>query len=118
MATGTGSGTPAAGASALMLNGLRDRIRTPLEHAHGAPDPVPILSSTETLATLRDGAKLHLQDSGNTKWACHDIKGSASSAASIWLSHPAGLSPLPRISSVKTPALARMNLAQSAVGSR
>ncbi len=33
----------------------------------------PVLSSTETLATLRDRVELHLQDSGNAKWASADV---------------------------------------------
>ena len=69
----TGTGTPATTASSLTLNAIRDRVRTQLEHAHGAPDPVPILSSTETLTTLRDRVELHLQDSGNAKWASADV---------------------------------------------
>ena len=73
MATGTGSGTPATGASTTTLSTLRARIRTQMESAWGFPDPLAVDTSTETLATLRDRVESLLQDSTNAKWAAGDI---------------------------------------------
>jgi hypothetical protein len=73
MATGSGTGTPATGASSATLTSLRARIRDQIENAWGVPDPLPVKTSSETLTTLRDRVELHLQDSTNATWATGDI---------------------------------------------
>lgn len=55
------------------LTTLRARIRDQVENAWGFPDPLPVMTSAETLTTLRDRVELHLQDSTNATWATGDI---------------------------------------------
>jgi hypothetical protein len=55
------------------LTTLRARIRDQVENAWGFPDPLPVLTSSETLTTLRDRVETHLQDSTNATWATGDI---------------------------------------------
>lgn len=73
MTTGSGTGTPVTGASAITLTTLRARIRDQVENAWGTPDPLPVDTSSETLTTLRDRVETMLQDSTNAIWATGDI---------------------------------------------
>lgn len=66
MATGSGTGTPAAGSSDATLNTLRDRIRTQLISASGDTDWTPVLASSLTLATLRERLQVVLRTSGES----------------------------------------------------
>ena len=87
MAAGTGSGTPATGAGAVTLSDLRDRLRSMLQSASGTPEPLAVLTSTETLATLRDRIETRLQDSGNVRWAEADIDEAIEQALEQWSRH-------------------------------
>ena len=57
----------------ITLNTLRDRVRVQMENAWGTPDPLPVATSSETLATLRDRLELHLHDSTNARWDTNQL---------------------------------------------
>lgn len=87
MATGSGTGTPAAGIGSATLADIRDRLRTMLESATGTPEPLGVLTSTETLTTLTDRIETRLQDGSNERWDATDIAEAIEQALEQWSRH-------------------------------
>lgn len=74
MATGEGTGTPAAAADATTLATLRARLKTQLMHAGGMTEPLTVNVSAETLTTLSDRVELTLFDAANERYAAADVE--------------------------------------------
>jgi len=70
---GSGTGTPASGASNATLSSLRARLLTQLQAASGETEALPVATSAETLTTLRARVALQLQDVALTRWASGDL---------------------------------------------
>lgn len=73
MATGSGTGTPATGASSATLSSMRSRLGDQLMAASGLTEPLVLTSSAQTLADLRDRVEATLQDATNVRWSTDDI---------------------------------------------
>ncbi len=74
MATGEGTGTPAAAADATTLATLRARLKTQLMHAGGMTEPLTVAVSVETLATLTDRLETTLSDGSNERFPAADLE--------------------------------------------
>jgi len=73
MAGGSGTGTPATGAGAATLSGMRERVRVQLESASGFTEPMVVTASSATLSELRDRVEVKLQDASNERWSTDDL---------------------------------------------
>lgn len=74
MATGEGTGSPAAAADATTLATLRARLKTQLMHAGGMTEPLTVAVSPETMTTLTDRVEITLRDSTNQRFIEADIQ--------------------------------------------
>lgn len=74
MATGSGTGTPASGASSATLATLRARVLQQITSASSGIDHTPVTASSLTLDTLRDRVEVVLQDTGNATWSEDDLE--------------------------------------------
>jgi hypothetical protein len=87
MATGSGTGTPAAGRSDATLNSLRDRIRTQIENASGFTEELVVTASSIQISSgspnLRGLVQSKLQDVA-TKWSTTDIDDAVRSALALY----------------------------------
>lgn len=63
---------------------LRTRIQTQLQSASGQVEPLPVTTSSKTLANIRDRVELALQDTGNAIWDAGDVDEAITQALDIY----------------------------------